>query len=85
MIRSFGIKNTPFYLFPKDIFFVTGSYNFIALKIIQRRYFMPNKGEIYKCELCGNIVKVLEAGGGSLVCCGEDMQLLSDEEAKAYS
>jgi desulfoferrodoxin-like iron-binding protein len=54
------------------------------LKVIQRRYFMPNKGEIYKCELCGNVVLVLEAGGGALVCCGEDMQLLSDEEAKAY-
>ena len=46
---------------------------------------MPNKGEIYKCELCGNVVLVLEAGGGALVCCGEDMQQLSDEEAKAYS
>ena len=32
-------------------------------------------GEIYKCEICGNIVEVLEAGGGDLICCGEPMVL----------
>jgi len=32
-------------------------------------------GEVYKCEICGNIVIVKEAGGGELVCCGEPMQL----------
>lgn len=32
-------------------------------------------GEIYKCEICGNIVEVLEAGGGELICCGEPMIL----------
>lgn len=32
-------------------------------------------GEIYKCEICGNIVEVLEAGGGELICCGEPMVL----------
>ncbi len=45
---------------------------------------MPNKGEVYKCELCGNVVQVLEGGGGDLVCCGEDMQMLSEEDAKAF-
>ncbi|WP_460032144.1 desulfoferrodoxin FeS4 iron-binding domain-containing protein [Megalodesulfovibrio paquesii] len=34
---------------------------------------MANEGEVYKCELCGQVVKVVEAGGGTLVCCGEDM------------
>lgn len=34
---------------------------------------MANKGEVYKCELCGQVVEVKEAGGGTLVCCGEDM------------
>ena len=29
--------------------------------------------EMYKCELCGNIVEVYHAGGGQLVCCGQDM------------
>jgi superoxide reductase len=31
--------------------------------------------EVYKCEVCGNIVEVLHGGGGKLVCCGADMQL----------
>ncbi len=32
-------------------------------------------GEIYECEICGNVVEVKEAGGGELVCCGEPMKL----------
>ncbi len=31
--------------------------------------------EIYKCGLCGNVVEVLFAGGGELVCCGKPMIL----------
>jgi superoxide reductase len=31
--------------------------------------------EIYKCAVCGNIVEVLHAGGGQLVCCGQPMEL----------
>jgi superoxide reductase len=30
--------------------------------------------EIYLCEICGNKVQVLEAGGGQLVCCGQPMK-----------
>lgn len=30
-------------------------------------------GEVYKCEICGNVVKVMESGSGDLVCCGEEM------------
>lgn len=36
---------------------------------------MTTKNEIYKCNICGNIVKVIEAGKGQLVCCGEPMQV----------
>ncbi len=32
--------------------------------------------QVYKCEKCGNIVEVLHAGGGDLVCCGQNMKLL---------
>jgi desulfoferrodoxin-like iron-binding protein len=39
---------------------------------------MTNVGEIYLCEICGNKVRVLEAGAGTLVCCGEDMVLVSE-------
>ncbi len=38
------------------------------------RIIMTQVGEIYKCELCGNVVEVKEAGGGELVCCGEPME-----------
>jgi len=36
---------------------------------------MTKKGETYKCLICGNIVKVIEAGAGTLVCCGQPMKL----------
>lgn len=36
---------------------------------------MPEKLDIYKCELCGNMVEVVHAGGGELVCCGQAMKL----------
>ncbi len=37
---------------------------------------MIKRGNVYKCEVCGNIVEVLYAGGGQLVCCGQPMTLL---------
>ncbi len=36
---------------------------------------MTETGEVYECEICGNVVKVMEAGVGTLVCCGQDMVL----------
>jgi len=30
--------------------------------------------EVYKCNICGNIVEVLHNGNGQLVCCGEPME-----------
>jgi len=32
-------------------------------------------GEVYKCDICGNVVEVKEVGGGELVCCGQAMTL----------
>jgi superoxide reductase len=34
---------------------------------------MAERLEVYKCEVCGNIVEVLHGGGGELVCCGQPM------------
>ncbi len=31
-------------------------------------------GEKYRCNICGNEVVVTKAGGGVLVCCGEEME-----------
>ncbi len=36
------------------------------------------EGEVYECEICGNVVEVTEAGGGELVCCGAPMVLKED-------
>lgn len=36
---------------------------------------MTKLNEIYKCEICGNIVEVLHAADGQLVCCSKDMKL----------
>jgi len=34
--------------------------------------------EMYKCLLCGNIVELYHVGEAQLVCCGQDMELLSE-------
>jgi superoxide reductase len=44
---------------------------------------MTNKKEIYKCEICGNIVEVLHEGAGTLVCCGQPMKLLKENSIDA--
>jgi len=36
---------------------------------------MAEQQQIYKCKVCGNIVEVLHGGNGTLVCCGEPMEL----------
>jgi desulfoferrodoxin-like iron-binding protein len=33
-------------------------------------------GEKYKCNVCGNEIVVTKVGGGTLVCCGQDMELM---------
>ena len=44
---------------------------------------MPKSLEVYKCALCGNIVEVVHAGDGELVCCGEPMGLLTEHTVDA--
>lgn len=39
--------------------------------------------EVYKCELCGNIVEVVHGGAGDLACCGQDMKLLTENTVDA--
>lgn len=35
--------------------------------------------EVYKCEVCGNITKVVHASGGTLVCCDKPMTLQQEK------
>ena len=37
---------------------------------------MTKKGQVYVCKICSNKVEVLEAGAGTLVCCGQNMNLV---------
>lgn len=39
---------------------------------------MTKKSQIYKCNVCGNIIEVLHEGADALVCCGQPMQLMAE-------
>jgi len=46
---------------------------------------MTERLQVYKCEICGNIVEVLHTGVGELVCCGQPMKLMqaqTEEQGK---
>lgn len=36
---------------------------------------MTNRSEVYKCDVCGNIVEILHSGAGQLICCGQPMRV----------
>ena len=40
---------------------------------------MTKLREIYKCNICGNIVEILHAGVGELVCCDESMEKMEEK------
>lgn len=44
---------------------------------------MIERLQVYKCDLCGNVVEVLDAGGGELVCCGQPMTLQEEKTEDA--
>lgn len=44
---------------------------------------MTKLNQIYKCTKCGNIVEVLHAGEGELVCCGEPMAIQKENTVDA--
>ena len=44
---------------------------------------MTKLNEVYKCGVCGNMVEVVHAAGGELVCCGEPMALLRENTVDA--
>jgi superoxide reductase len=39
--------------------------------------------DVYKCSVCGNIVEMIHAGQGELVCCGHPMVLLEENTTDA--
>ena len=44
---------------------------------------MAEQLEVYKCDVCGNIVEVLHGGAGELVCCGQPMKLFVENTVDA--
>lgn len=51
---------------------------------IQKGYRYGNrKLQLYKCEVCGNLVQVILSGAGELVCCGQPMKLQSIQHDKS--
>lgn len=40
---------------------------------------MVKQSQIYRCNVCGNIVKIMHVGGGQLVCCKQPMELLQEK------
>jgi len=49
-------------------------------KIEYNLKYMTKINQIYKCEVCGNIVEMVHVGQGELVCCGQPMNLLSEKQ-----
>lgn len=44
---------------------------------------MAAVNDVFKCEVCGNVVELLFFGGGELVCCGEPMKNLEAKSTDA--
>jgi superoxide reductase len=44
---------------------------------------MVKRLEVYKCEVCGNIVEVLHEGSGEMVCCDQPMTLVTENTVDA--
>ncbi|NPB09068.1 MAG: desulfoferrodoxin [Thermodesulfobacteria bacterium] len=44
---------------------------------------MAERLEVYRCNVCGNIVMVLHGSHGQLVCCNQPMELLKENTTDA--
>ena len=39
---------------------------------------LKEKSEIYRCNTCGNEIRVTYVGGGTLTCCGKPMEMIKE-------
>lgn len=44
---------------------------------------MTELRQVYKCDICGNMVEVVHKAGGTLVCCGKPMSLKEENSVDA--
>lgn len=49
-------------------------------KIGEEGSIMTELNQIYRCNVCGNMVEVINTGAGELVCCGQPMELLVERQ-----
>jgi superoxide reductase len=40
---------------------------------------MTEINQVYKCNVCGNIVEMVHQGAGELICCGQPMELRQEK------
>ena len=60
----------PYRTLPKNIILLNANY-------------MTKLNQIYKCNICNNIVEVVHTGVGELVCCGQPMELQKENTVDA--
>lgn len=44
---------------------------------------MTKVKEVYRCAICGNIVEIMHMAGGTLTCCWQPMELLTENTVDA--
>jgi superoxide reductase len=44
---------------------------------------MAERLEVYKCDVCGNIVEILHGGKGELTCCNQPMRKVTENTVDA--
>lgn len=44
---------------------------------------MAKRMEVYKCDICGNMTEGLHEGAGTMVCCGQNMTVLTENTTDA--
>ena len=40
---------------------------------------MTETKQVYRCNVCGNIIEVLHSGFGKIICCNNEMELLKEK------
>jgi len=55
----------------------------LFMKLSVRSTKIAEQKQVYKCEVCGQIVEVLKGGVGQLVCCNVPMMLLKENTVDA--
>jgi len=66
--------------FTGEVFSAVIGGNLRPISKIKEGMKMANQaGQVYICEICGNKVKMLVAGKGVLICCGQPMKLTDEK------